>query len=174
MAVTCGLPLNNAMASAVNMLGDVHGGAGEQAVQLFHLVMAHDGSVSNALNEWKNRHGKIIPGFGHRFHKPKDPRAPRLMELVDKAVDFGACDGKFAQIAQQIETVLSEKKGTPIPMNIDGATAVIYAELGFAPPPCTRVVLLVALGWYSGALLGTNEPRRTKQGANPTALPMDL
>ena len=27
MAVTCGLPLNNAMASAVNMLGDVHGGA---------------------------------------------------------------------------------------------------------------------------------------------------
>ena len=79
------------MASAVNMLGDVHGGAGEQAVELFHLVMAHDGSVLTALNEWKNRHGKIIPGFGHRFHKPKDPRTPRLMELVDKAVDFGAC-----------------------------------------------------------------------------------
>ena len=34
MSVTCGLPLNNAMASAVNMLGDVHGGAGEQAVEL--------------------------------------------------------------------------------------------------------------------------------------------
>ena len=134
MAVTCGLPLNNAMASAVNMLGDVHGGAGEQAVELFHLVMAHDGSVSNALNEWKTRHGKIIPGFGHRFHKPTDPRAPRLMELVDQAVGFGACGGKFAQIAQQIETLLSEQKGRPIPMNIDGATAVIYAELGFAPP----------------------------------------
>ena len=133
MAVTCGLPLNNAMASAVNMLGDVHGGAGEQAVELFHLVMAHDGSVSNVLNEWKNRHGKIIPGFGHRFHKPTDPRAPRLMELVNQAVGFGACDGKFAKIAQQIETILSEQKGTPIPMNIDGATAVIYAKLSFAP-----------------------------------------
>ena len=96
------------------------------------------------------------------------------MELVDQVVGFGACDGKFAQIAQQIETLLSEQKGRPIPMNIDGATAVIYAELGFAPPPCARVVLLVALGWYSGALLGTNEPRRTKQGANTTALPMDL
>ena len=34
MAVTCGLPLNNAMASAVNMLGDIHGGAGEQANSL--------------------------------------------------------------------------------------------------------------------------------------------
>ena len=32
MAVSCGLPLNNAMATAINMLGDVHGGAGEQAM----------------------------------------------------------------------------------------------------------------------------------------------
>ena len=28
MAATCGVGLNNAMASAVNVLGDVHGGAG--------------------------------------------------------------------------------------------------------------------------------------------------
>ena len=38
MAVSCGLSLNNAMASAVNMLGDVHGGAGEQAMQIFRDV----------------------------------------------------------------------------------------------------------------------------------------
>src|SRR6056297_498696 len=38
MAVTCGLPLNNAMASAVNMLGDVHGGAGEQCVEMLHAL----------------------------------------------------------------------------------------------------------------------------------------
>ena len=134
MAVTCGLPLNNAMASAVNMLGDVHGGAGEQAVELFHFVMAYDGPVSDALGAWKDVRGKIIPGFGHRFHKPTDPRAPRLMELVDHSVSQGACDGKFAQIAQEIEAVLREEKSVSIPMNIDGATAVIYAELGFAPP----------------------------------------
>ena len=30
MAATCGVGLNNVMATAVNMLGDVHGGAGEQ------------------------------------------------------------------------------------------------------------------------------------------------
>ena len=33
MAATCGMGLNNAMATGVNMLGDVHGGAGEQAIQ---------------------------------------------------------------------------------------------------------------------------------------------
>ena len=35
MAVTCGLGLNGAMASAINMLDDIHGGAGEQAVELY-------------------------------------------------------------------------------------------------------------------------------------------
>src|SRR6056300_1360386 len=129
MAVSCGLPLNNAMASAVNMLGDVHGGAGEQAVELFHFVIEYDGPVSDALGTWSDARGKIVPGFGHRFHKPTDPRAPRLMELVDRAVGQGACDGKFAQIAQEIEAVLREEKSVSIPMNIDGATAVIYAEL---------------------------------------------
>ena len=35
MAVTCGLPLNGAMASAINVLDDVHGGAGEQCMELY-------------------------------------------------------------------------------------------------------------------------------------------
>src|SRR3546814_16833220 len=40
MAMTCGVSLNNAMASAVNVLGDVHGGAGEQAVALYKGIAA--------------------------------------------------------------------------------------------------------------------------------------
>src|SRR5580658_7867574 len=38
MAVSCGLPLNGAMASAINALDDVHGGAGQQTVELFHSI----------------------------------------------------------------------------------------------------------------------------------------
>ena len=34
MAATCGVGLNSAVASGVNMLGDVHGGAGQQCVEL--------------------------------------------------------------------------------------------------------------------------------------------
>ncbi|MCG7627226.1 citryl-CoA lyase [Epibacterium sp. MM17-32] len=134
MAVTCGLPLNNAMATAVNMLGDVHGGAGQQAVELYHHVDAHAGDLAAALADWRAEHGKIIPGFGHRFHKPTDPRAPRLMALVSEAAEAGAVPGRFQHIGQVIEAQISAEKGTALPMNIDGATAVIYAELGFAPP----------------------------------------
>ena len=68
MAVTCGLPLNNAMASAVNMLGDVHGGAGEQAVELFHLIDAHrDAALADAtareIDRWQAERTRF---FHHR------------------------------------------------------------------------------------------------------------
>src|SRR5499425_3594108 len=40
MAMTCGVGINNAMASAINMLGGVHGGAGEQCVALLNAIAA--------------------------------------------------------------------------------------------------------------------------------------
>ena len=40
MAATCGLGLNNVMATGVNMLGDVHGGAGEQCAELYYEIAA--------------------------------------------------------------------------------------------------------------------------------------
>src|SRR5256885_6190585 len=39
MAVTCGIGLNNAIASGVNALGDVHGGAGEQCVEVLNEIV---------------------------------------------------------------------------------------------------------------------------------------
>ncbi|WP_170468156.1 citryl-CoA lyase [Ruegeria arenilitoris] len=163
MAVTCGLPLNNAMASAVNMLGDIHGGAGEQAVELYHFVDTHSGELGTALDDWIAERGKILPGFGHRFHTPTDPRAPRLMALVSEAVENGACDGRFRQIALDIEAELARRKGKPVPMNIDGATAVIYAELGFEPPLArglfclSRSVGILAHAWEQTQQGGRNK-----------------
>src|SRR5262249_54135000 len=41
MAVTCGLPLNGAMASAINVLDDIHGGAGEQCMEMYADIDRH-------------------------------------------------------------------------------------------------------------------------------------
>ncbi len=137
MAATCGVGLQSAMASGLNMLGDVHGGAGEQCVALYHAIADHDGPLSEGLTDWQAQHGPYLPGFGHRFHKVEDPRAPRLLGLVAEAAQDGVVSGRFAEIAQTIEAALQEKVGRPVPLNIDGATAVIYAELG-CPPPLAR------------------------------------
>ncbi|WP_063690897.1 citryl-CoA lyase [Bradyrhizobium stylosanthis] len=139
MAVTCGLPLNGAMASAVNVLDDIHGGAGEQCMELYADItkrqdagVALRSAVEQGLDAFIAEHGKIVPGFGHRFH-PVDPRSPRLLELVDTARKNGVVSGRFAAIGRSVEEVMQQRKGRKIPMNIDGATAVIYSELGFAP-----------------------------------------
>lgn len=140
MAVTGGVGINGAMASAINVLDDIHGGAGEQAVELYHEIDAAGGP--DAVPDFLAEKGlKYLPGFGHRFH-PVDPRAPRLLGLVDDAVKAGTVEGRFAAIARAIDEHLRRTKSRPVPMNIDGATAAIYAELGFAPPLCRGLFIL--------------------------------
>lgn len=162
MAVTCGAALNQAMASAVNILDDIHGGAGEQAVELYTRIDA-SGDLPGEIARWRSEKGKYIPGFGHRFHKPTDPRAPRLMALVKQARDDGAVSGRFAGIAMNIENHLTETAGKPIPMNIDGATAVIYAELDFPAPLArglfclSRSVGILAHAWEQQQQGGRNK-----------------
>ena len=170
MAATCGVGLNSAVASALNVLGDVHGGAGEQTVELLHAIAeridrgeAESAAVHAALAEFNARHGKFIPGYGHRFH-PVDPRAPRLLELVDAAAREGVVDGRFARIARAVEAALAQRKsGKRIPMNIDGATAVIYAELGFPAPLArglfclSRAVGILAHAWEQTQQGGRNK-----------------
>jgi citrate synthase len=169
MAATCGVGLNNAMASAVNVLGDVHGGAGEQAVGLYEDVAARmrdgatrDAAVAAALDHYVEHHGKFVSGFGHRFHS-LDPRAPRLLALVDDAARAGEVSGQYADIARAIEAALAARKGKAIPMNIDGATAVIYAELGFPAPLArglfclSRSVGILAHAWEQTRQGGRNK-----------------
>lgn len=166
MAATCGVGLNSAMASAVNVLGDVHGGAGEQAVELYTDIARKidegallETATQAGLDEAIGKYGKFVSGFGHRFH-PVDPRAPRLLELVDEAASNGTVSGRFAVIGRAVERELSIRKdGRKIPMNIDGATAVIYAELGF-PAPLARG--LFCLSRSVGILAHTWE--QTQQG----------
>ena len=140
MAISCGVGINNAMASGVNMLGDIHGGAGQQAVELFGNISGRlDGGVEpnqavlDALDNWREKRGSFIPGYGHRFHKEQDPRSPRLLELVDRAVEEEAISGRVSAIALAVEDALAAEKGVKLPINIDGATAVIFAEIGCSP-----------------------------------------
>jgi citrate synthase len=136
MAMTCGVGINNAMASATNVLGDVHGGAGEQAMELYAAIVARPEPLETAvraeIDRFQAEHGKIVPGFGHRFH-PVDPRGPRLLALVDAAVQAGTVSGRFAAIGRAVEAELERRTGKHLTMNIDGSAAVIFSELGFAP-----------------------------------------
>ena len=116
MAATCGVGLNNAIASGVNVLGDIHGGAGEQASALYNDIVARmdrgedpAAAASGVLEAFHARGGKYVPGFGHRFH-PVDPRAPALVQAVRHAVSDGTVPGRHLAAAQALEQRI-EKTG---------------------------------------------------------------
>ena len=170
MAATCGVGLNNVMATGVNMLGDVHGGAGEQCAELYEDIAARidagdglESATRDGIAAWREVHGKIVSGFGHRFHQPVDPRAPRLMELVREAARSGTVSGRFADIGEAVQSEIGRARGTAIAMNIDGATAVIFCELGFPPPLSrglfclSRSVGVLAHGWEQMQQGGRNK-----------------
>ena len=143
MAATCGVGLNSAIANGVAVLGDTHGGAGQQCVALLdEMVAAHDlggpegqgagrplDELAASLVADHKARGAFVPGFGHRFH-PRDPRRDPLLALVERARDEGVVAGRHLAAALAIEAELAAKD---VPMNIDGVSAVVYGELGIEP-----------------------------------------
>jgi citrate synthase len=164
------------MASAINVLDDVHGGAGEQCMELYAAVASAAGDavpgsmhVHGVLAQYQREH-RFVPGFGHRFH-PLDPRAPRLLGLVDEARRAGVVSGRYAHIGRLVEQGLREQKGKSIPMNIDGATAVVLSELGFAPALGRGLFILSrAVGILAHAWEQRGQKARIK-GPMPPSIP---
>jgi len=177
MTATCGVGLNNAIASGVNALGDSHGGAGEQCVELLDEIVRLESAgadlptaTEQVISEFRTR-SRYLPGFGHRFH-PVDPRRDPLLALVDEAVTHEIVAGRHVRAARAVETALNLGRTTPVPMNIDGATAVIYAELGF-PAPLARglFVLSRTVGILAHAWEETTQGRRNKGPIPQSILP---
>ncbi len=138
MAATCGVGLTQAVATGINMLGDVHGGAGEACMRLLADVRTGVEAghqlpdlVAGVVAAHRRDHG-YLPGFGHRVHV-RDPRRDPLLDLVRQAQADGAVSGEYIRIVEAFEHEIGAGQ-RPVPPNIDGATAVVYSELGLAPP----------------------------------------
>ena len=149
MASSCGVGINNAMASAANVLGDVHGGAGEQCVSLFRQVitlrdtngLSLEAAAEEVMAAFFEAGHKYAPGFGHRFH-PVDPRSAPLLALLDQAEKDGVVAPGYADTARAVQHVIAARKGKLIPLNIDGATGAIYGALQFEPQLCRGLFVL--------------------------------
>lgn len=177
MAITCGVGINSAMASAVNVLGDVHGGAGEQCLTLLEEIVDRasfdddwDAAAQECVTRFR-RAGPHIPGFGHRFH-PIDPRRGPLLGLVAAARDEGVVSGHHLQAGLAVERLLARDRERAVPMNIDGATAIIYGELGF-PSALARglFVLSRSVGILAHVWEEAESGSRLKGPMPPTILP---
>ena len=127
--------ISSAIAAGILAIGDDHGGAGSNCMELigaglagakaegFSPAVAAQRAVDAAMRE-KRR----LPGLGHRVHTTD----PRVKVLFDMARAEGvAGDGITFMEALEAEARTRIK---PLPMNIDGALAAILHDMGFTPP----------------------------------------
>lgn len=174
MAATCGVGINSAMANGINVLGDTHGGAGQQCVAMLgRMVSAHredasgwDDLAADEIAKHRAR-GAFVPGFGHRFH-PVDPRRDPLLALVEQAAASGDVTGDHLRAGLAIERALASRG---VPMNIDGISAIVYGELGVEPELARGLFVLArSVGILAHAWEESRSGRRIKGPLPPPLL----
>lgn len=89
---------------------------------------------------------KPLPGFGHPFHKPDDPRPPRLFAIAKEA----GCEGRTIALLQQLSAELDRAMGRHLTINATGAIAALLLEIDL-PPQVMRCIAVVS---RSGGLAG--------------------
>jgi citrate synthase len=127
--------ISSAVAAGVLAIGDDHGGAGSNCMELIARSLtaarAEGRSVDEAARDAVDaarREKRRLPGLGHRVHTTD----PRVKALFDMARREGVA-GEGVAFMEALEADAG-RRIKPLPMNIDGALAAILHDMGFTPP----------------------------------------
>ena len=137
MAATCGVTFNSAVATGINLLGDIHGGAAGDAMRFFAEVqlraadVGRDEAARACVDEARARRAAVA-GFGHQLHDV-DPRREPLLRMCEAARDDGTIGGDAIDVGTAVERALHDAVGRPLPLNIDGLWAIVCCELDLPP-----------------------------------------
>ena len=121
VVASTGNSMNASLAAGLLSIGDYHGGAAE----LCAVYLLSGRSASEIVSEIVKR-GKRMPGYGHKVYKDSDPRVVAVYELASRL----GKQGKYLDLARQIEVELNKQLGKVLPLNIDGVMAAVMCELG--------------------------------------------
>jgi citrate synthase len=153
--------LQAAVAAGLCGLGSVFVGTTEGAALMLNQALAEDDgtldlsdTAARIVADFRARDA-IIPGLGHPFHKPIDPRTPRLFEI---AAESGLA-GRYVELIQRVGHEAEKSLGKPLPVNVTGAIAALTAELGI-PPRIVRGlgVMARAIGLVGHLLEESTQP----------------
>ncbi|MBC7251397.1 MAG: citryl-CoA lyase [Anaerolineae bacterium] len=130
-----GAPLSTAIAAGILSISRYHGGAIEDCMRLMLDLVKHKhekgvDAITVAREKVADlRAQKIrVPGYGHRIHTD-DPRTNKLFALAE---ELGIA-GEYVEMAHALRQALRESLDRDLPMNVDGAIAVMLCEMGFPP-----------------------------------------
>lgn len=118
-----GNDMNTSVAGGILALGDSHGGAIEECMEILQSEKTAEEIVEEYLESGEN-----IPGIGHKVYDDVDPRAQKML---DKAEKLGI-SGEYVEKMKEIREVFAQKK-VDLVMNVDGGIAAVMSDLGWDP-----------------------------------------
>jgi len=144
-----------AVAAGVLTIGDEHGGAGSGCMELIATGLERsqrDGlpldAVAGGMVDDVKAAKQRLPGFGHRVHSTIDPRVAVIFGLAEE----GGLAGDGIRMARALEAALRDR-GTPVPLNIDGALAAVLHDMGFPPRMGSLLFIIARVAGISAEVL---------------------
>lgn len=130
--VTSAVPdqMQVAMGASLMTVGDTFVGTMEGCARILQDGVRTGGDARAYCAEVVARHRadkRAVPGFGHRFHKPDDPRSPRLLQVAREA----GCKGEFIDLLSVLALEVDRACGRHLTINATGAIAALLSEIGF-------------------------------------------
>lgn len=137
-----------AIAAGLLAVGDVFAGTMDGCARLLAAgVEAPDPEAWCRDTVAHHRTNRLpMPGFGHPFHKPDDPRPLRLFQVAQEA----GHSGRHVALLRQLGAELDRASGRHLTINATGAIAALLLEIG-VPLVAMRAVAVVS---RAGGLAG--------------------
>ena len=138
-----------AVAAGLSGLGSVFVGSTEGTARMLYEVMPQSdpaadlAALAETIVQKFAKERTILPGIGHPFHKPIDPRTPRLIELAQET----GFNGPYVALVQEVAAAAERKKGKSLPVNATGVLGALCCEMGFDWRVCRGIgVMARAVG----------------------------
>lgn len=119
-----GNDMNTSVAAGVMALGDSHGGAIEECME---ILQSDNSTAEDIVDEYLEK-GEKIPGLGHKVYDEEDPRTAKIFDRAEELGLSGPAISKMKEIQR-----IFEKRKVHLVINIDGAIASVMSDLDWDP-----------------------------------------
>ncbi len=129
------------MIAGTMMVGNKFAGTMAGAGALFREAVENQGEKRKWAREVVaqfREQKKFIPGYGHPYYFPTDPRADRLFQIAIE----GGCAGEYIECATILADEIEASRGKPLTLNVTGALGAVLNEVAF-PVEVMRAVAAV-------------------------------
>lgn len=123
--------LQGAVAAGLSGLGSVFVGSMEGSAKMLSEAMPDPATtpdldaVAAAIVAHFAETKAIVPGIGHPFHKPIDPRTPRLIQIAEET----GFNGPYVRLIQLVAAEAGRARKRDLPCNATGILGALCCEM---------------------------------------------